>query len=385
MRRTLLKKSWSYSPKGANTPTRISLLAAAAAASRKPDAMQSAIGCITNAAYEEHGKEQLLAHEETVATSREASILDAAVRVVETNPSGADVGGSAPGILRAKALRLLLNVSASAGIRALVGKAGGLGFLVKMLEEQVAAADKARYSADAAASVAHGQDALDTTLGLVMNLGLDDGRASELLSQGVLAPIAAVLKSCPWDSSVARGASASARLLRFPVGAKQGREVGVLQGLLQAVKSAAGNPTAPVSFPPKVGTATAADDAKSAVLDPCVRALAQALKNDEDSVSVVGNDITSLLAVVAAVKCGREGTVGNAALALQMVANRQDCLQRLGQAGAVPALLNVVHHMRGPAQRNAALALARLVKREENLAVLKALHGLDILNCYLKL
>jgi len=54
-------------------------------------------------------------------------------------------------------------------------------------------------------------------------------------------------------------------------------------------------------------------------------------------------------------------------------------------AGAVPALLNVVHHMRGPAQRNAALALARVVKREENLALLKALHGLDILNSYLKL
>ena len=54
-------------------------------------------------------------------------------------------------------------------------------------------------------------------------------------------------------------------------------------------------------------------------------------------------------------------------------------------SGAVPALLDVVHHMRGPAQRNAALALARVVKRPENLALLKALHGLDILNCYLKL
>lgn len=184
---------------------------------------------------------------------------------------------------------------------------------------------------------------------------------------------------------MARGASASARLLRFPAGAKQGREVGVLQGLLQAVKTAAGNPATPLTFPPKAGTAAAADDAKAAVLDPCVRALAQALKNDEGAISAVGDDITSLLALVAAVKCGREGTVGNAALALQMVANREDCLQRLGQAGAVPALLNVVHHMRGPAQRNAALALARVVKRQENLAVLKALHGLDILNCYLKL
>jgi len=44
----------------------------------------------------------------------------------------------------------------------------------------------------------------------------------------------------------------------------------------------------------------------------------------------------------------------------------------------------VVHHRRGPAQKNAALALARVVKRPESLAQLKALHGLDILNSYLK-
>ena len=44
----------------------------------------------------------------------------------------------------------------------------------------------------------------------------------------------------------------------------------------------------------------------------------------------------------------------------------------------------MVHHRRGPAQKNAALALARVVKRPESLAQLKALHGLDILNSYLK-
>jgi hypothetical protein len=267
-------------------------------------------------------------------------------------------------------------------------KKHGCRFLVRILEEQLAALSKAKYSTTAAASLLHGQDALDTTLGLLMNLGLDDGRASEVLSQGVLAPLAAILKTCPWDSSLARSASACARLLRFPSGAKQAREVGVLQGLLQVVKKAAGAAAAtpPVSFPPAAGKSGAvASDAKAEMLDPCVRALAQALKNDEGSIKAVGEDITALLAVVSAVKCGREGTVGNAALALQMVANRSEYLEHLGQAGAVPALLNVVHYMRGPAQRNAALALARVVKREENMACLKALHGIDILNCYLKL
>lgn len=250
------------------------------------------------------------------------------------------------------------------------------------------ALSKAKYSTAAAASLLHGQDALDTTLGLLMNLGLDDDRASELLSQGVLAPLAAILKTCPWDSSLARSASACARLLRFPLGAKQAREVGVLQGLLQVVKKAAGSSasTTPVSFPPAAGkSGVAANEAKAEVLEPSVRALAQALKNDEGSIKAVGEDITALLAMVSAVKCGREGTVGNSALALQMVANRSEYLEHLGQAGAVPALLNVVHHMRGPAQRNAALALARVVKREENMACLKALHGIEILNCYLKL
>lgn len=40
---------------------------------------------------------------------------------------------------------------------------------------------------------------------------------------------------------------------------------------------------------------------------------------------------------------------------------------------------------RGPAQKNAALALARVVKREESMRELKSLHGLEVLNAYLRL
>ena len=236
------------------------------------------------------------------------------------------------------------------------------------------------------------QEALSTTLGLLINLGLDDAQACELLAQGALVPLAALFKTCPWDSSLARGASGIARLVRLPQGARQARELGVLHALLEVLKKAAGSSAAEKIVPVSAAQAGArasddgaGGDAKPQVLDPCVRALAQALRNDDASTALVREDMHALRALVAAVRCGREQTVGNAALALQMVANHTDNLERLGKAGAVPALLNVVHHMRGPAQRNAALALARVVKREENLAVLKALHGLDILNCYLKL
>ncbi len=248
------------------------------------------------------------------------------------------------------------------------------------------------------------QEALSTTLGLLINLGLDDAQACELLAQGALVPLAALFNTCPWDSSLARGASGIARLMRLPQGARQARELGVLHALLEVLKKAAGNSAAEKIVPVSAAQAGervattereaggraasddgAAGDAKPQVLDPCVRALAQALKNDDASTALIREDMHALRALVAAVRCGREQTVGNAALALQMVANHTENLERLGKAGAVPALLNVVHHMRGPAQRNAALALARVVKREENLAVLKALHGLDILNCYLKL
>jgi hypothetical protein len=60
-------------------------------------------------------------------------------------------------MLRGKALRMLLNVTASGDIRTLIGKGTGLGFLVRILEEQVDAGSRAKYSAGAAASVLHGQ------------------------------------------------------------------------------------------------------------------------------------------------------------------------------------------------------------------------------------
>jgi hypothetical protein len=160
VRRTILKKTWSYVGKGgAAAGARVTLLSAAGAAATRAASMLPAIGCITNAAFEEHGKEQLLAHELSLPASApaHASILRTAVRVADENPSGGAYGGSAPGMLRGKALRMLLNVTASGDIRTLIGKGTGLGFLVRILEEQVDAGSRAKYSAGAASSVLHGQ------------------------------------------------------------------------------------------------------------------------------------------------------------------------------------------------------------------------------------
>ena len=161
VRRTILKKTWSYVGKGgAAAGARVTLLSAAGAAATRAASMLPAIGCITNAAFEEHGKEQLLAHELSLPASAPAyaSILQTAVRVAEENPSGGAYGGSAPGMLRGKALRMLLNVTASGDIRTLIGKGTtGLGFLVRILEEQVGAGSRAKFSAGAAVSALHGQ------------------------------------------------------------------------------------------------------------------------------------------------------------------------------------------------------------------------------------
>jgi hypothetical protein len=154
--------------------------------------------------------------------------------MAKTNPSGAAFGGAAPGLLRAKSMRLLLNVSAYAPIRAVLSeRAGSLSALAAVVAEQVAAACVAKFDAAAARSLAHGQDAIDTSLGLIMNLSLDDKCAAALLTHRILLPLADVLKTCPWPSCSARAAAAASRLLRFPAGAKQGREAGVLMGLLQ--------------------------------------------------------------------------------------------------------------------------------------------------------
>jgi hypothetical protein len=88
---------------------------------------------------------------------------------------------------------------------------------------------------------------------------------------------------------------------------------------------------------------------------------------------------------VGLLKNAREGVVGNAALALQIIANDESRLEALCKAGAVAGLLDVVHHRRGAAQKNAGLALGRIVKRPEGLKMLKALHGLEILNAYLQM
>ena len=226
---------------------------------------------------------------------------------------------------------------------------------MRILDEQVAGAGGAAYSAAAADSLHHGQDVMDTALGLMMNLGLEDAHAEELVARGALTPLAAVLAGCPWSSCAARAAAAAARLLRFPAAAAQGRERGMLKALLLLIvrNAPGGGGGAQVADDGEVLSAAASARALEAaceLLDPAVRALAQGLRNDEGSVRVVGEDTAALAALVATVRCGREGTVGNAALALQMVGNNDDHLERLGQAAGLDILL--YSHVHGKTSDN---------------------------------
>ena len=80
------------------------------------------------------------------------------------------------------------------------------------------------------------QETLSTTLGLLINLGLDDAQTCELVAQGALVPLVVLFNTCPWDISLARGVSGITHLVRLPQDTRQAHELGVLHALLEVLK-----------------------------------------------------------------------------------------------------------------------------------------------------
>ena len=81
-----------------------------------------------------------------------------------------------------------------------------------------------------------------------------------------------------------------------------------------------------------------------------------------------------------------DGVVGNAALALGDLArlDRVSASLESLEPGAVPSLLAACRARSGAAQKNAAIACARLARRAPHMAALKEHHGLELIYAYVK-
>ena len=127
-----------------------------------------------------------------------------------------------------------------------------------------------------------------------------------------------------------------------------------------------------------------ASDAGDGAIEPAVRTLA---------VLANGGDAGARLALAehaagALVECVRrwdvvgDGTAGNAALAIGDLAREGDLLPRLAALEPVAPLLQVCHKRTGAAQKNAAIACARLATHSGMLETLKANNGLELIYRY---
>ena len=129
-----------------------------------------------------------------------------------------------------------------------------------------------------------------------------------------------------------------------------------------------------------------ASDARDGAIEPAVRTLA---------VLANGGDVAARLALAehaagALVECVRrwdvvgDGAAGNAALAIGDLAREGDLLPRLAALEPVAPLLQVCHKRTGAAQKNAAIACARLATHSGMLETLKANNGLELIYRYVQ-
>ena len=110
-------------------------------------------------------------------------------------------------------------------------------------------------------------------------------------------------------------------------------------------------------------------------------------KGDVDATALgLANAAGSSLAACVRSPKVTDGVVGNAALVLGDLARRDALLASLEtvEPALVPSLLAACRHRKGAAQKNAAIACARLARHAPFMAALKEHHGLELIYSYVK-
>ena len=126
-------------------------------------------------------------------------------------------------------------------------------------------------------------------------------------------------------------------------------------------------------------------DVVDALADSLVRLLALlAVAGGAASEAALGGGAPAALVALLSDTTAPDGLVGNAALAASELARGDAGLETLAQLDPVPALIKVAHTRRGTAQKNAAIALARLARDPACLEKIRELHGFEIIAAYVK-
>ena len=129
-----------------------------------------------------------------------------------------------------------------------------------------------------------------------------------------------------------------------------------------------------------------ASDAGDGAIEPAVRTLA-VLANGGDAgarLSLAKHAAGALVECVRRWDVVGDGAAGNAALAIGDLARERDLLPRLAALEPVAPLLAVCHKRTGAAQKNAAIACARLATHSGMLETLKANNGLELIYRYVQ-
>ena len=216
-------------------------------------------------------------------------------------------------------------------------------------------------------------------LAALANVSVDAAAASTIGGAGA-APRLARLLSASDPLVAARAATVLSRIARDPSTARRMCGAGGSNG---DVGSSGDVVAATVA---KFVVRRLASDARDGAIEPAVRTLA---------VLANGGDVASRLALAehaagALVECVRrwdvvgDGAAGNAALAIGDLARERDLLPRLAALEPVAPLLAVCHKRTGAAQKNAAIACARLATHSGMLETLKANNGLELIYRYVQ-
>ena len=127
--------------------------------------------------------------------------------------------------------------------------------------------------------------------------------------------------------------------------------------------------------------AAEADTTAHELVENCSRILAACLTRSASAVEeVVAQRRVGTLVRVLQLPGATDGSIGNTALCVAELPKAQDGLAAVADLDPVPALLEAVKTRQGAAQKNSAIAIAKLAPSPQCMAKIRELRALEIIS-----